>query len=94
MVAFPYHAGKILFESQVIDATARRPVTLKQALIRCLGYYMSLLPFAVGFLWILIDRRRQGWHDKLANTVVLRCANIDLEDEAQKDLAQIQLELR
>jgi uncharacterized RDD family membrane protein YckC len=27
--------------------------------------------FFLGFLWIFVDRRRQGWHDKIANTYVI-----------------------
>ena len=26
----------------------------------------------IGFLWIACDPRKQGWHDKMANTVVVR----------------------
>jgi uncharacterized RDD family membrane protein YckC len=31
-----------------------------------------MLPLFLGFFWIAIDMRKQGWHDKLANTVVVR----------------------
>ena len=24
-----------------------------------------------GFLWIAVDRRKQGWHDKIARTIVI-----------------------
>jgi uncharacterized RDD family membrane protein YckC len=27
--------------------------------------------FFLGYLWILVDDRRQGWHDKLARTLVV-----------------------
>ena len=27
--------------------------------------------FDLGFIWILFDSKRQGWHDKLAGTVVI-----------------------
>lgn len=39
-----------------------------QALRRLLGYVLSLLPLGLGFLWVLIDNRRDGWHDKIAGT--------------------------
>jgi uncharacterized RDD family membrane protein YckC len=26
----------------------------------------------IGFIWIIFDRRKQGWHDKMANTVVVK----------------------
>ncbi|MBT7879149.1 MAG: hypothetical protein HN738_13805, partial [Gammaproteobacteria bacterium] len=25
----------------------------------------------LGFIWIALDKRKQGWHDKLAGTVVI-----------------------
>lgn len=46
-------------------------VTLTRAILRYLGMYVSFIPFALGFLWVLVDGRRQGWHDKLGNTVVV-----------------------
>ncbi|EAV2407511.1 RDD family protein, partial [Salmonella enterica] len=30
----------------------------------------------LGFFWIAFDRRKQGWHDKLAGTVVVRNTRI------------------
>jgi uncharacterized RDD family membrane protein YckC len=37
-----------------------------------LGYYVSAIPFGLGLLWVGIDPKKQGWHDKLAGTVVIR----------------------
>jgi uncharacterized RDD family membrane protein YckC len=41
-----------------------------RALVREFGYLISAILF-LGFLWILVDNRRQGWHDKLAGTLVV-----------------------
>jgi uncharacterized RDD family membrane protein YckC len=51
----------------------RRDVKLKLgfAVLRYLGYYLSILPFGLGILWILIDDRRLAWHDKIAGTCVI-----------------------
>ncbi len=48
-----------------------RPLTILPAIKRVIGIYLSILPLFLGFLWVLIDDRRQGWHDKLADTVVI-----------------------
>jgi uncharacterized RDD family membrane protein YckC len=49
-----------------------RPFTIKDAAMRHLvGYPLSTLAFFLGFLWMLWDPRQQGWHDKLAGTVVV-----------------------
>jgi uncharacterized RDD family membrane protein YckC len=47
------------------------PVTWGRAILRYLGYIVSALPLSLGFLWIAIDGRRQGWHDKIAGTYVI-----------------------
>jgi uncharacterized RDD family membrane protein YckC len=46
-------------------------VTLISGAIRLVGYLLCFLSLGLGFLWILIDDRRQGWHDKLAGTCVI-----------------------
>lgn len=43
----------------------------KWAVVRALAYYLSALPLGLGFLWVLVDNERRGWHDKLARTYVL-----------------------
>jgi len=35
-------------------------------------YLISKLALYLGFIWIAFDRRKQGWHDKIAGTVVVR----------------------
>ncbi len=46
-------------------------ITLWVAVKRAIGYYISFVALLVGYLWVLIDDRRQGWHDKLAGTLVI-----------------------
>lgn len=62
--------GKGLMGLRVIrhDGTE---VTFGPALRRFLGYWVSAIVFFIGFLWVIVDRRRQGWHDKIAGTVVI-----------------------
>jgi len=36
------------------------------------GKFISGLVFSLGYLWIIFDREHQGWHDKIAGTVVLK----------------------
>lgn len=63
--------GKMLMACQVVDADSGEPLSLKQSLLRYLAYLVSLLPLGLGFLWIAWDRRKQGFHDKIANSVVV-----------------------
>ncbi len=49
-----------------------RPVTFVTALVRALGAVLSVIVFFLGILWIGWDFEKQGWHDKIAGTVVVR----------------------
>ncbi len=64
--------GKMAISAKIVDAkTGQRPKPV-QFIIRYLGYYLSALPFCLGFIWVAFDARKQAWHDKLARTVVIR----------------------
>jgi uncharacterized RDD family membrane protein YckC len=66
--------GKMLFGAVIVDAdTGEKPSALKYVL-RYLGYIVSTIPLCLGFLWIAFDARKQGFHDKIANTVVVKKA--------------------
>jgi uncharacterized RDD family membrane protein YckC len=47
------------------------PPSVGQAILRYFGYLISALALSLGFIWIAIDSRRQGWHDKMAKTYVI-----------------------
>ncbi|AVG14705.1 RDD family protein [Chromobacterium vaccinii] len=64
--------GKMMLGARVVDADTGAPLTLGQATLRYLGYFVSIIPFCLGLVWVGIDARKQGWHDKLARTVVVR----------------------
>ena len=48
------------------------PPSTGQLIGRYLGYYVSMIPLCLGLIWVAFDARKQGWHDKLAGTVVVR----------------------
>lgn len=62
--------GDMLLGLRVVRADGRR-LSLGRAFMRLIGAYISGLALFLGFLWALFDGRRQGWHDKLAGTVVV-----------------------
>lgn len=64
--------GKMAVSARVVDARTGNTISTGQAIGRYLGYFVSLLPMGPGFLWIALDPGKQGWHDKLAGTVVVR----------------------
>lgn len=63
--------GKLVMRSRIVDAASYRPATTRQLIIRYLAYVVSALPLCAGYLWIAFDARKRGFHDMLANTVVI-----------------------
>ena len=48
------------------------PVSTGQAILRLVGYWVSGFVFYLGYIWIFIDKRRRGWFDLIAGTVVVK----------------------
>lgn len=63
--------GKMLLNIRVIK-TDGTPISDAEALARYLGYLINSPILMLGWLWALIDDSRQGLHDKLANTYVVK----------------------
>jgi uncharacterized RDD family membrane protein YckC len=63
--------GKLIFNARVVDAVTGELPTIRQSVIRYLAYFVATVPLGLGFLWIGWDPRKQGFHDKIANTVVV-----------------------
>lgn len=64
--------GKFAISTRVLDASTYEPASIIRYIIRILGLYISAIPLGLGIFWVAFDKRKQGWHDKLANTVVVR----------------------
>ncbi len=64
--------GKMLVSAKIVDAKTFGPPSTGQLIGRFFAYLVSILPLFLGFLWIAFDKRKQGFHDKLAGTVVIK----------------------
>jgi len=64
--------GKKLYGLKVIDAKTEERITARKASIRTASYFVSNLFFGWGFWSIAWDKKKQGWHDKAAKTLVTR----------------------
>ena len=64
--------GKMALGIRIVDAETGGKPRNGQLVLRYLGYYVSMLPLFIGILWVAFDSRKQGWHDKIAGTVVVR----------------------
>ena len=63
--------GMRLFRLRVVDADSSQPIGVGRALLRYVGYVVSVACCYLGLIWAAFDGRKQGWHDKLAGTVVV-----------------------
>jgi uncharacterized RDD family membrane protein YckC len=83
--------GKMLFGLQVVSADGT-PISFGTAFLRAVGYLVSsAMGLNLGFIWIAFDKRKQGWHDKIAGTVVIirepqnETAGISIPDNPPKE---------
>lgn len=74
-MVFVWHSGstigKKIFNLKVVDVN-HRPMTFWRTILREGPAKVVSGIFNLGYLWVLIDKKRQGWHDKIAKTYVLQ----------------------
>ena len=63
--------GKMVISARIVDAKTGDKPTLQQYIVRYIGYFIATIPLGLGIFWVAWDKRKQGWHDKLAGTVVI-----------------------
>ena len=63
--------GKLLMDCQIVDARSLNKARKSQLIARYFAYIVSAIPLGLGFLWVLIDKKNQSWHDKISGTVVV-----------------------
>jgi uncharacterized RDD family membrane protein YckC len=64
--------GGVVLKLQVVREANGGPLTFVVALVRSLAAAFSIVVLFLGFFWIAWDKDKQGWHDKIAGTVVVR----------------------
>ncbi|MFL6160090.1 MAG: RDD family protein [Marmoricola sp.] len=68
--------GKQCFGLLLISGVDARPIGGVSVFVRSLMHALDALPLGLGYLWPLVDRRRQTFADKVMNTVVLRLPDV------------------
>jgi uncharacterized RDD family membrane protein YckC len=75
-VYFYVHRGQSLGKTFIGLRVVRldgQMIDYKTAILRhIVGYPLSLLCFGLGVIWMFWDAKQQGWHDKLARTIVVK----------------------
>jgi uncharacterized RDD family membrane protein YckC len=63
--------GKKWMGIRVVDFSTGGPIGYGRSTIRVIGRYISGVVCYLGYLWMLWDKEKQCWHDKMANDVVV-----------------------
>lgn len=63
--------GKMVMNIQVVK-TDGTPIHGVEAIVRYIGYSINSGILMLGWVWTMVDRDRQGWHDKIASTFVVK----------------------
>jgi uncharacterized RDD family membrane protein YckC len=63
--------GKMALGIRVIDFNTGGPIGYARGFLRYIGRIISTIPLLLGYFWMLWDREKQTWHDKIATTVVV-----------------------
>ena len=74
--------GKMAMNLRVIK-TDGTPITDADAVMRYIGYMVNSPIIMLGWIWAFVDSNNQGWHDKLANTYVIKVSD---EEKVKRDL--------
>lgn len=64
--------GKLIMNMYIVDERTGQKIDTAQSIIRYIGYLPSAFIFGLGFIWIAVDQKNQGWHDKIAGTIVIK----------------------
>lgn len=63
--------GKMILGLKIVDAEGKS-MTWQKAAIRYVGLIISGAVLCLGFIFAAFDAKKQGWHDKLAGTFVVK----------------------
>jgi uncharacterized RDD family membrane protein YckC len=69
--------GMALAGIRLVRADGRRMSWGRSLVRHTLGYGLAALPLGLGFLWMLGDERKRGWHDRVSGTWVVKEADYD-----------------
>src|SRR3989344_3072797 len=63
--------GKMALGLKVVDTNLGKITVGKAVKREAIGKFVSGIVLGLGYLWVIWDGKKQGWHDKIAGTVVV-----------------------
>lgn len=70
-VRFRGTPGKLILGLEVLDEKTGKNISIYQGVVRYIGYLSSVIPLGFGFLLMEKNKRKQAWHDLMAETIVV-----------------------
>jgi uncharacterized RDD family membrane protein YckC len=74
VMLYQYQAtlGKMALKLKVVPEEGKKLEVSHILLREWVGKFLSVIVFFLGFIWVGFDEKKQGWHDKIARTLVVR----------------------
>lgn len=74
LMVFRYQAtlGKIALNLKIISVDGKKLAIFQILLREWIGKFLSVAGLGLGFVWVAFDEKKQGWHDKIAQTLVIK----------------------
>lgn len=80
--------GMIIMKIRVVNEKDLKNITFTQGAVRYLGLLLSAI-LMLGFIWILFDKKNKGFHDYMANTIVVKNKEFSLFENEIKEAEHI-----
>lgn len=70
--AFGATLGKMALGMRVVEESGQKAGFFRVLIRETIGKVVSAIVLFLGYIWILFDGNRQGWHDKIGGTFVVK----------------------
>ncbi len=64
--------GKRILGLKVLDEKTHQHLALGGSVLRYIGYFASMIVLFLGIIWVAFDKKKKGWHDHIAGTIVIK----------------------
>lgn len=78
--------GKLVLNMKVVNRRTGKDLSFIEMVFReFLGKWISLIFFAIGFIWIMVDNENRAWHDMIFGTMVVEVLHVPIKKKDEHD---------
>ncbi|RBP51578.1 RDD family protein [Arenicella xantha] len=63
--------GKRLLGLRIVNESTLQNLTWGAAIIRYIGYFVSMFLLFIGYIWVAFDKKKKGLHDYMGSSIVI-----------------------